>query len=37
VLGRLAGTAALGLFGSLWFLAIGWSSVPKSSAACPGR
>jgi ABC-2 type transport system permease protein len=36
VLGRLAGTAALGLFGSLWFLAIGLIFGAQIEAGAPG-
>ena len=36
VLGRLAGTAALGLFGSLWFLAIGLIFGAQIEAGVPG-
>jgi ABC-2 type transport system permease protein len=36
VLGRLAGTAALGLFGSLWFLAIGLIFGAEIESGVPG-
>jgi ABC-2 type transport system permease protein len=36
VLGRLAGTAALGLFGSLWFLAIGLIFGAEIEGGVPG-
>ena len=36
VLGRLAGTAALGLFGSLWFLAIGLVFGAEIASGVPG-
>jgi ABC-2 type transport system permease protein len=36
VLGRLAGTAALGLFGSLWFLAIGLLFGAEIESGVPG-
>jgi ABC-2 type transport system permease protein len=36
VLGRLAGTAALGLFGALWFLAIGLIFGVEIAAGVPG-
>ena len=37
VLGRLAGTAALGLFSALWFLAIGLVFGAEIESGVPGR